>query len=123
MIRPTTILSFPRLSRLCGERRLFWPQKRCEHTNSFKFRGAWYMVSTVSHKHLMTSSSGNFGQALAFACQQLNKRSTVVMPKNSVTVRAEAIEGIEGVVDLIDLRKTVEPRVWPNYLSGMRMHT
>ena len=63
------------------------------------------MASNVPHHHLLTSSSGNFGQALAFACQELNKRCTVVMPDDSVTVKVEAVREFGPAVELVDVRK------------------
>jgi threonine dehydratase len=63
------------------------------------------MASSVRQCHLLGSSSGNFGQALAFACQQLNKQCTVVVPKGATAVKVDAIKEFGAHVDLIDLRK------------------
>jgi threonine dehydratase len=63
------------------------------------------MASNLPQNHLIGSSSGNFGQALAFACQQLNKRCTVVVPKGAVAAKVEAIREFGADIDLIDLSK------------------
>ncbi len=76
-----------------------------QHTGSFKFRAAYHTASNVKEDHLITASSGNFGQALAFACKLLNKKCHVVMPENSARVKVEAVRKYGAVVDLIDTKK------------------
>ena len=105
MIKPTTILDSPRLSSRIGAN-IILATETFQHTGNFKFRGAWHIASSVAHQHLLTSSSGNFGQALAYACQQLEKRCTVVMPNDSAVVKIEAIKEFGGRVDLIDPQTT-----------------
>lgn len=104
MVRPTTFLSTVRLNRCLGVDILL-ASETFQHTGNFKFRGAWHMASNVHHHHFLTSSSGNFGQALAFACQELNKRCTVIMPDDSVTVKVEAVREFGAAVELVDVRK------------------
>src|SRR5579872_5687171 len=104
MIRPTTLLTNNRLNNWLGID-IILASETFQYTGSFKFRGAWHMVSNVPHKHFVTSSSGNFGQALAFACKALGKHCTVVMPHNSAVVKIEAVRDFGGAVELIDLRK------------------
>jgi threonine dehydratase len=75
-----------------------------QHTGSFKFRAAYHTALSVEQDHLVTASSGNFGQALAFACKLLNKKCHVVMPENSARVKVEAVRNYGAVVDLIDTK-------------------
>jgi threonine dehydratase len=111
MIKPTTLLSSQRLNRHVGLEVLL-ASETFQHTGNFKFRGAWHMAKNVPQQHLLTSSSGNFGQALAFACQQLGKRCTVVMPMNSVAVKVQAVREFGGCVEFVDVRTmTREARV------------
>ncbi|MBA3714449.1 MAG: pyridoxal-phosphate dependent enzyme [Pyrinomonadaceae bacterium] len=58
-----------------------------QHTGSFKFRAAYNVASNVPNDELLTASSGNFGQALAFACRILGKKCTVVMPETSAKMK------------------------------------
>src|SRR5688572_22939838 len=44
---------------------------------SFKFRAAYNLLASVEEEEVVTASSGNFGQAVAYACMLLNKRCTV----------------------------------------------
>ena len=76
-----------------------------QHTGSFKFRAAYNLASTVPNDSILTASSGNFGQALAYACKLLGKQCTVVMPSTSANVKVEAVRGFGAVVDLVDSAK------------------
>ncbi len=76
-----------------------------QHTGNFKYRAAYNLVSTVENTHVIAASSGNFGQAVALACQVLKKRCTVVMPSTSAQVKIEAVRSYGGEVDLIDTRE------------------
>ncbi|MDQ6770631.1 MAG: pyridoxal-phosphate dependent enzyme, partial [Gemmatimonadota bacterium] len=65
--RPTTIVDAPRLSRKLGVE-LVLASETLQYTGSFKFRGAYNVASNVKQGHIITASSGNFGQAIAYAC-------------------------------------------------------
>jgi threonine dehydratase len=76
-----------------------------QHTGSFKFRGAFNLLSTVPNDQIVSASSGNFGQAVALAARMLAKECTVVMPETSSKVKVEAVRRNGGVVDLVDTTK------------------
>lgn len=76
-----------------------------QHTGSFKFRAAYNLALNVPNAEILTASSGNFGQALAYACKLLNKKCTVVMPETSARVKIEAVRGYGATVDLVDTNK------------------
>lgn len=76
-----------------------------QHTGSFKFRAAYNVASNVENPHIITASSGNFGQALAYACQLLGKKCHVVMPETSAKVKVDAVRNYGATVDLIDTAK------------------
>src|SRR5579862_1573632 len=102
--RQTTLVEAPRLSaRLCANVTL--AAETFQYTGSFKFRAANYVVEHVPNPSIITASSGNFGQAMAYACQLAGKRCTVVMPANSVRVKVEAVRGFGATVDLVDTTK------------------
>src|SRR2546430_3514103 len=111
MIRPTTFLRSLRLNQHVG-RDILLACETFQHTGSFKFRAAWHLASNIENDHLLTASSGNFGQALAMACREMQKRCTVVMPNTSAAVKVQAVREFGGCVDLIDVRKiTREGRI------------
>ena len=65
-------------------------------TGAFKLRGAWNFVRQLSpevrDRGVITYSSGNHGQAVAFAARRVGARAVVVMPE---TVPAVKIDGVE----------------------------
>jgi threonine dehydratase len=100
-VLPTTLVESPRLNRLLGTR-VILASEAFQRTGSFKFRAAWNLASSVPNTHIITASSGNFGQALAYACLLLGKRCTVVMPTNSASVKIEAVQEYGGEVERVD---------------------
>jgi threo-3-hydroxy-L-aspartate ammonia-lyase len=111
MIRPVTLIESVRLSRKLGVQ-IILASETFQHTGSFKYRAAWNVAKNVPHKQLLAASSGNFGQALAYACQILEKRCTIVMPQDSATVKIKAVREYGATADLIDVRlKTRKERV------------
>lgn len=102
MIRPTTIIEAARLSKHLGVN-LTVASESFQHTGSFKLRAAYNLASQVPHPHIIAASSGNFGQAMAYACQLLGKVCTVVMPDTSAQVKIEAVREYGGQVDLVNV--------------------
>ncbi len=108
----TTITESRRLSRVLGAR-VILASEAFQHTGSFKFRAAYNVVMRAEADLFVTASSGNFGQALAYACQLLGKSCMVVMPSTSSQVKVEAVRGYGGKVELIDVTvKSRWDRVW-----------
>lgn len=103
-IRPTTIIEAPRLSRRLGAE-VTIASETFQLTGSFKFRAAYNVALHVPNEQIIAASSGNFGQALAYACQLTGKRCTVVMPDDSAQVKVEAVRDYGATVDLIDVRQ------------------
>ena len=106
--RPTTIVDAPRLSRKLGVD-LVIASETLQYTGSFKFRAAYNVAAKVKHPHIITASSGNFGQAIAYACALFGKRCTVVMPSGAPRVKVDAVREYGAEVDLIDV--TRKPRL------------
>jgi threo-3-hydroxy-L-aspartate ammonia-lyase len=107
--RPTVFVISPRLSAHAGPGlAITLATETFQYTGSFKFRGAFNTVAHTSAAHLIAASSGNFGQALAFACRLHGKRCTIVMPHDSPTVKVEAVHAYGATVDFIETR--LKPR-------------
>jgi threonine dehydratase len=102
--RPTTLVEAPRLADRLGID-VFIATETFQRTGSFKFRAAFNVVANVPHPHVITASSGNFGQAMAYACKLFGKRCTIVMPANSARVKIDAVLSHGGRVDLVDTSK------------------
>jgi len=103
-IRPTTFIEPEKLCAHLGLN-LTVAAETFQHTGSFKFRAAYNLALSVENDEILTASSGNFGQALAYACRLLNKKCTVVMPETSARVKIEAVKSYGATVDLVDTKK------------------
>lgn len=102
IIRATTVIEAPRLGRRLGVN-LTIASETFQHTGSFKFRAAYNLASQVSQEKIITASSGNYGQAMAYACKLLGKSCIVVMPETSARVKIDAVREHGGTLDLIDV--------------------
>ncbi len=100
-IRPTTIIESSKLKDRLGLD-ITIASETFQHTGSFKFRAGYNLALNVPNDEILTASSGNFGQALAYACKLLRKKCTVVMPATSAQVKIDAVRGFGATVDLID---------------------
>ncbi len=103
-IRPTTFIESAKLRDHLGLD-VTIATETFQHTGSFKFRAAYNLALNVEQDEILTASSGNFGQALAYACKLLGKKCTVVMPVTSAQVKIDAVRGYGATVDLIDTTK------------------
>ena len=104
IIRPTTFIESTKLRDQLGLD-LTIASETFQHTGSFKFRAAYNLALNVPNKSLLTASSGNFGQALAYASKILGKQCTVIMPQTSAQVKIDAVRSFGATVDLIDVTK------------------
>lgn len=102
-IRPTVLIKPQKLRDFLGVD-LTLATETFQHTGSFKFRAAYNLALNVQNERILTASSGNFGQALAYACQLLNKKCVVVMPDTSARVKVEAVRNYGATADLIDTK-------------------
>ncbi|MFQ5711872.1 MAG: threonine ammonia-lyase [Candidatus Geothermarchaeales archaeon] len=68
-----------------------------QKTGSFKIRGAYYKLSRLSPRErrdgVITASSGNHAQAVAYAAKVMGIPATVVMPVNASPIKVEACRG------------------------------
>jgi threo-3-hydroxy-L-aspartate ammonia-lyase len=92
-------------SRLINERtnsQVFFKCENFQRTGSFKFRGAYNALSQLSEaqkqRGVITFSSGNHAQAIAFAGQLLKTPATIVMPDDAPVVKRTATLGYGGEV-------------------------
>jgi threonine dehydratase len=103
-VRPTLLLPSQALSAQLGCD-ITIASETFQHTGSFKFRAAYNLLSSIPEQSIVAASSGNFGQAVAYASKLLGKTCTVVMPSTSAQVKIAAVRSYGGIVDLIDVSK------------------
>src|SRR5204862_6959116 len=90
-IRPTLLLPSQTLSAQfnCD---LTIASETFQHTGSFKFRAAYNLLSSIPQESVVTASSGNFGQAVVYACKLLGKTCIVVMPNTYAQVKISSVQ-------------------------------
>src|SRR2546426_5025476 len=103
-VRPTLLIENQELSAQLGCK-LTIASETFQYTGSFKFRAAYNLLSSVPQQHIVAASSGNFGQAVAYACKLLGKTCIIVMPTTSAQVKIAAVQSYGGIVDLVDVRE------------------
>ena len=103
VIRSTTVIEPQRLSSALGVN-LTIASEVFQVTGSFKFRAAYNLASKVPARRFIAASSGNFGQALAHACQLLQKTCIIVMPDTSAKAKIAGVQQYGGQIDLIDVK-------------------
>jgi len=100
-VKPTTFHSTLLLNQALGAD-VTLATETLQITGSFKFRAAYNLLREVDNDLVVTVSSGNFGQAVAYACMLLGKRCTVLMPANSSRSKQANVRAYGGEVKLID---------------------
>jgi threonine dehydratase len=103
-VRPTLLLRNSTLSEQLGCN-VTIATETFQYTGSFKFRAAYNLLASISNERVVAASSGNFGQAVAYASKLLGKTCTIVMPATSAQVKIDAVRAYGGIVDLIDVRE------------------
>lgn len=80
---PTKLIYSDYLSEASGAKVYLKPENM-QHTGSYKIRGAYYKISTLTEEErrrgLITASAGNHAQGVAFAAKQFGCRAVIVMP-------------------------------------------
>ena len=107
----TPILTNSYINKLVGAQ-LYFKCENFQKTGSFKARGALNSVLQLStdqkEKGVATHSSGNHGQALAWAAKMAGVKSYIVMPKNAPSVKVRAVR--EYGAEVIFCDNTLEAR-------------
>lgn len=79
------------------EGELYFKCENFQKAGSFKIRGATNAILQLSKdqqsKGVITHSSGNFAQALAFAAKNMGVAAYIVMPENAPQVKVDAVKG------------------------------
>ena len=100
-LHTTPVLTCSTLDQRAGVE-LFFKCENFQKTGSFKPRGALNAVMKLPEDTpgVVTDSSGNFGQGLAWSAQQRGIPCTVVMPSDAPEVKQAAVRGYGGAVVL-----------------------
>src|SRR5947208_3806398 len=102
VITRTTLINFP----LCAEdpRRLFLKPENQQPIGAFKLRGAYNKIASLSEEDrkrgVITYSSGNHGQGVAYAARALGTKAVIVMPGTAPAINLEATAALAAEIVL-----------------------
>lgn len=96
-VHKTQVLTCSTLDKMAGKQ-LFFKCEIFQKTGSFKARGALNAIRSCVERgeqvaRVVTHSSGNHGQAVAWAAAECELPCTVVVPEGTPTVKCQAIRG------------------------------
>jgi threonine dehydratase len=88
-----------------GDRNLYLKLESQQPIGSFKLRGAYNKVASLSPEErkrgVISYSSGNHGQGVSFAARALGIKAVIVMPNNAPPVKLEATVALGAEIILV----------------------
>lgn len=114
-VNHTPLLESSLLNGWLGHRIIFKAES-FQKVGAFKCRGALNALLHLKERgklpqHVVTYSSGNHAQALAYSAQLLGVKSTIFIPKSAAAVKRQAAEHYGAEVVLTDTREQAEDGV------------
>ncbi|MEM1340843.1 MAG: threonine/serine dehydratase [Pseudomonadota bacterium] len=104
-VRRTPLLSSPLLDEIAG-RPVYVKAECLQHTGSFKFRGAWSALSSMTPKEraagVIAFSSGNHAQGVAYAARLHDVPAVIIMPQDAPRVKIDTTRALGAEVVLYD---------------------
>jgi threonine dehydratase len=86
-------------------RQLYFKPESFQPIGSFKLRGAYNKIASLSAEErargVITYSSGNHAQGVAYAARAVGSPAVVVMPRNSPTIKMAATEALGAEIVLV----------------------
>ncbi len=107
----TRLIEFPHSD---PARRLFLKPENQQPIGAFKLRGAYNKIASLSDaerkRGVISYSSGNHAQGVAYAARTLNVKAVIVMPNNAPAIKREATAKLGAEIVVVgpasDERKT-----------------
>ncbi|MGO9084475.1 MAG: threonine/serine dehydratase [Candidatus Sulfotelmatobacter sp.] len=89
----------------CPDRRLFLKPENQQPIGAFKLRGAYNKIASLSEDErklgVISYSSGNHAQGVAYAARSLGVKAVIVMPNNAPTIKREATAALGAEIVLV----------------------
>jgi threonine dehydratase len=89
-----------------ADRPLWLKPESLQPVGSFKIRGAYHAIAAlpaeVGARGIITHSSGNHGQAVAYAAARLGVPAVVVIPSVAPAVKVDAVRRLGAEVELVE---------------------
>lgn len=86
-------------------RKLYLKPENLQPIGAFKIRGAYNKIASLSaderRRGVITYSSGNHGQGVAYAARALGAKAVVVMPNNTPAIKREAAASLGAEIVLV----------------------
>src|SRR5438552_11014019 len=86
-------------------RKLYLKPENLQPIGSFKLRGAYNKIASLSdeerHRGVISYSSGNHAQGVAYAARALGTKAIIVMPSNAPAVKREATAALGAQIVLV----------------------
>jgi len=87
------------------ERRLFLKLENQQPIGSFKLRGAYDKIASLSEEErsrgVITYSSGNHAQGVAYAARKLGVKAIIVMPNNAPAIKRQATASLGAEIVIV----------------------
>ena len=103
VIRKTSLTFSDTFTKLTGSK-VYLKNEFEQKTGSFKLRGAYYKIKTLSEEEkkngVVAASAGNHAQGVAFASALEKINCTIIMPKNASPAKVAATRGYGATVVL-----------------------
>jgi threonine dehydratase len=98
----TRLIEFPHAD---ATRRLFLKPENQQPIGAFKLRGAYNKISSLSEddrkRGVISYSSGNHAQGVAYAARALGVKAIIVMPNNAPAIKREATAALGAEIVLV----------------------
>jgi threonine dehydratase len=88
-----------------GGRKLYLKPENLQPIGAFKLRGAYNKIASLSpeerNRGVITYSSGNHGQGVAYAARALGAKAVIVMPDNAPAIKRDAVASMGAEIVLV----------------------
>src|SRR5213594_2991815 len=89
----------------CANRKLYLKPENLQPIGSFKLRGAYNKIASLSdeerHRGVISYSSGNHAQGVAYAARSLGVKAVIVMPSNAPAIKREATAALGAEIVVV----------------------
>ena len=122
-IKNTPVISDQKLNEELGAQ-IFFKMENQQETNSFKARGAFNAVLSYKEKHgkfpekIVAQSSGNHGQAIAYACKKFGIKALIYMINKASPLKIAAVKNLGAEVILLEKRSDVNAQALEKQKDG-----
>jgi len=125
LARRTPLLESPALNDKFGARLLFKAEV-LQRTGSFKFRGAYNRIASLTDEErargVVAFSSGNHAQGVAAAAQLFGARAVIVMPADAPAIKADNVRAMGAEIVPYDRYRDDREAVARSYVEkGMAL--